>query len=354
MGSLATNYLFARLQYDSATGLYSMRARYYDPGVGRFLSRDTWAINYANPVELNRYVYAANNPVRWSDPSGHFSFAEFKLLVQRVAVPAIASLTYLANRVQLWIYRILQALGQEHPINCFIFEFATDLNLPNCGANFESGSRLPFGGSGGGDGDGGGGQHPPPPIVQNERTLFVGEETLSFAASVASQAEHPELVTATILQDSSQLSPERQAAYIANRDIIIGDNLHGRVMDRVNATALQTHQILMYEQFDTIVFHFPHTSGDVPSNRLLLRQFFESTSEVLAPSGRVQVALSGNPFYNRFAIVAQAEPFFPIRSYVTIDWGTYQSMYPNYVHHTTVTGVAPADITSVRVWTFSR
>jgi len=46
------------------------RARYYtlecdgsqvDPGVGRFMSRDTWPLNYNNPVELNRYVYAAAN-----------------------------------------------------------------------------------------------------------------------------------------------------------------------------------------------------------------------------------------------------------------------------------------------------
>ncbi|MFN8531666.1 MAG: RHS repeat-associated core domain-containing protein [Anaerolineae bacterium] len=75
----ATNYLFAGQQYDAATGLYSMRARYYDPTTGRFLSRDTWPIDYANPAELNRYVYAAGNPVRWSDPSGRSTFFEYTL-----------------------------------------------------------------------------------------------------------------------------------------------------------------------------------------------------------------------------------------------------------------------------------
>jgi len=62
-GSTSNPYQFTGQQYDTATGLYSMRARYYDLGVGRFLTRDTFPISYDNPIELNRYVYVANNPV---------------------------------------------------------------------------------------------------------------------------------------------------------------------------------------------------------------------------------------------------------------------------------------------------
>lgn len=51
--------------------LYSLRARYYNPSIGRFLSRDAAAYNFRNPVELNRYGYAASNPVMYSDPSGY-------------------------------------------------------------------------------------------------------------------------------------------------------------------------------------------------------------------------------------------------------------------------------------------
>jgi hypothetical protein len=50
-----------------------MRARYYDPGTGGFLSQDTWTIDRGNPVELNRYGYVAGNPVNYVDPSGHVS-----------------------------------------------------------------------------------------------------------------------------------------------------------------------------------------------------------------------------------------------------------------------------------------
>lgn len=35
------------------------------------MSQDTFAVNFNNPLELNRYVYTANNPINASDPSGH-------------------------------------------------------------------------------------------------------------------------------------------------------------------------------------------------------------------------------------------------------------------------------------------
>ncbi|NJL54749.1 hypothetical protein HC928_05815 [bacterium] len=35
------------------------------------MTRDTYPIDFQNPVELNRYGYTANNPVNWTDPSGY-------------------------------------------------------------------------------------------------------------------------------------------------------------------------------------------------------------------------------------------------------------------------------------------
>jgi RHS repeat-associated protein len=69
-GITANNYRYTGQQFDSLTGLYSLRARYYNPNEGRFLSRDTWGVNLVNPIELNRYGYVANNPINLSDPSG--------------------------------------------------------------------------------------------------------------------------------------------------------------------------------------------------------------------------------------------------------------------------------------------
>ena len=57
--------------YDTETELYYLQTRYYDPEIGRFISRD--AIEYANPktiLGLNLYAYCANNPVMNVDPTG--------------------------------------------------------------------------------------------------------------------------------------------------------------------------------------------------------------------------------------------------------------------------------------------
>jgi RHS repeat-associated protein len=73
-GQTSTNTLKYTGREDDGTGLYYYRARYYHPGLSRFISED--------PIEfdggdVNLYAYAGNSPVRWRDPFG-----------QQLAVPA--------------------------------------------------------------------------------------------------------------------------------------------------------------------------------------------------------------------------------------------------------------------------
>jgi len=70
--SEVTNYLFTGQEIDRETGLYYYGARYYDPEIGRFISADTIVPNLLDPQSLNRYSYVRNNPVIYTDPSGHF------------------------------------------------------------------------------------------------------------------------------------------------------------------------------------------------------------------------------------------------------------------------------------------
>jgi hypothetical protein len=54
------------------------RARYYSPYLNRWIQPDTIVPDPTNPQDLNRYSYARNNPVKYVDPTGHFSENEIQ------------------------------------------------------------------------------------------------------------------------------------------------------------------------------------------------------------------------------------------------------------------------------------
>ncbi|RCX18763.1 RHS repeat-associated protein [Anaerobacterium chartisolvens] len=64
---------------DAETGLYYLRARYYDPYVGRFISEDSYWGEDSSPLSLNRYTYCENDPVNYIDPTGHLKQGDEKL-----------------------------------------------------------------------------------------------------------------------------------------------------------------------------------------------------------------------------------------------------------------------------------
>ncbi len=62
-------------EFDEATGLNYLNARYYNADIGRFTSQDPMFWNFdkewlADPQNQNAYSYARNNPIVGSDPSG--------------------------------------------------------------------------------------------------------------------------------------------------------------------------------------------------------------------------------------------------------------------------------------------
>ena len=57
--------------FDTETGFYFLKTRYYDPEIGRFMTIDD--ISYLDPEfinGLNLYAYCLNNPIKYSDPNG--------------------------------------------------------------------------------------------------------------------------------------------------------------------------------------------------------------------------------------------------------------------------------------------
>ncbi|MCM3258467.1 polymorphic toxin-type HINT domain-containing protein [Paenibacillus lautus] len=59
--------------WDETTKLQYLRARWYDPSVGRFMNEDTYEGKLETPLSQNLYTYVENNPLIYADPSGNAS-----------------------------------------------------------------------------------------------------------------------------------------------------------------------------------------------------------------------------------------------------------------------------------------
>jgi RHS repeat-associated protein len=83
-GTTPNNYLYRGEQYDQDLGLYYLRARYYNPATGRFLSRDPEDGVSTDPATLHKYVYAGGDPVNSKDPTGHDAIAEYGIMTAAI------------------------------------------------------------------------------------------------------------------------------------------------------------------------------------------------------------------------------------------------------------------------------
>ncbi len=68
--STTNDFQFTGEQFDGETGLTYLRARYYDPETGRFISRDPFEGFRNESITQHDYLYAANNPANMIDPTG--------------------------------------------------------------------------------------------------------------------------------------------------------------------------------------------------------------------------------------------------------------------------------------------
>jgi hypothetical protein len=73
------------------------RARYYDPSIGRFISRDPAGM----PDGVNRYAYTGNDPVNFTDPTGEVALID-NLVGMGVNVAIGAGIGYLSGQGYSW------------------------------------------------------------------------------------------------------------------------------------------------------------------------------------------------------------------------------------------------------------
>ena len=89
---------FTGKRLDSSTGLYYYGARYYDPELGRFTQPDSIVQAPSDPQTLNRYTYCRNNPLIYTDPTGHSFWKKVgKILRQWVAPIAAVAVFFVSG-----------------------------------------------------------------------------------------------------------------------------------------------------------------------------------------------------------------------------------------------------------------
>ena len=101
-GTTPNNYLYRGEQFDSDLSLYYLRARYYNPNTGRFLSRDPLDGQAKDPASLHKYLYAGGDPVNSIDPLGRESMLEtgsLDVLIDEPALPALREFGGVAARL---------------------------------------------------------------------------------------------------------------------------------------------------------------------------------------------------------------------------------------------------------------
>jgi RHS repeat-associated protein len=96
--------------FDEATGLYYYNARYYDPELAWFVQADTIVPSGGDPQTLNRYSYVRNNPLKYTDPSGHVIGID-DIIIGIIIGAAIGGATSAATGGNIWQGILTGAIG---------------------------------------------------------------------------------------------------------------------------------------------------------------------------------------------------------------------------------------------------
>ncbi len=97
----SSNIGFTGHKMDDEVGLVNMNARIYDPVIGRFLSPDSKIPNTKNLQSYNRYSYVRNNPLSFTDPTGHMRKPALKLMKFSFKAAKIATVSTKSFKVNL-------------------------------------------------------------------------------------------------------------------------------------------------------------------------------------------------------------------------------------------------------------
>ncbi len=97
-GEYSVRYKFTGQREEATLGLYDYRARFYDPLLGRFIQPDSLVPGAGNPLAWDRYAYANNNPIYYTDPDGHIPIP----VIIGIAIVALKVIDYGWTAYDAW------------------------------------------------------------------------------------------------------------------------------------------------------------------------------------------------------------------------------------------------------------
>ena len=107
---------FTRHEHDDEVGLVNMNAREFDPLLGRFITPDTIIQCPYSSQGMNRYTYVNNNPLSFTDPSGHSLRKKLKRAVQKIAKAGYDSWRAPSRAVDHYVTRpAIRHIAKHHP-----------------------------------------------------------------------------------------------------------------------------------------------------------------------------------------------------------------------------------------------
>ncbi len=139
-GTLQTDRTFTGQESD-VSGLLYCNARYYDPALGTSISPDSIVLDAEAVIDYNRFMYARNSPLRYTDPTGHciFEIATLACVVRAAAL--VGGLTNAAANAA-W------QVGGNWDRDRTIWKNVSDINAKEIGiaiaAGATAGALVPF------------------------------------------------------------------------------------------------------------------------------------------------------------------------------------------------------------------
>ncbi len=112
-GGTKSKFLYTGQEHDDETGLDYYNFRYYNSDIRRFAQPDDIIQDMYAPQGLNRYSYVWNNPLRYTDPTGHYAETAVDVAFITMDVQAIVQ-----DPTNVWNYAALagDAVGFLTPV----------------------------------------------------------------------------------------------------------------------------------------------------------------------------------------------------------------------------------------------